>query len=208
MMNCKAILMNSGGPDCLASAISLNNKYELHSFYVNVGLPCHERAKPVIEKIAEKYCKSHYEMKIEGNWGVSSRDFWDKDFLLGVPNIYNKYMQIPSQFMIYGSLAYMYTAHNGIRTIISGCKKDIKGKQLGELLNMAPLLYRMGHTLQWEFPIYDLLDEEISKIVLTDTDLCDHTISCNAESPCGGCHKCLRKNNVLKLKEEPYVKKD
>jgi len=203
--NRKAVFMNSGGPDCLASVILSKDKYELHSLYINVGLPCHNRIQPVIKRIAEKYCVSHYEMKVEGNWGMKDRKYWDEPFFPNAPETHPHQINVPSQFMIYHSLAYLYTAQNGIRKVVSGCKKEVRGKQQAELLRMAQIMIRMGHTLEFDFPTYDLNDTEISKIIQTEEELKDYTVSCNHEIPCGICAKCWRKREHLKLKEEVYV---
>jgi 7-cyano-7-deazaguanine synthase in queuosine biosynthesis len=204
--NRKAVFMNSGGPDTLATAILMHEKYELHSFYLDGHLPNRIRAMSMAEKIVKKYCVSHEVMDI-GNRAVIEYDYLDPSWQ-STKQIKSQYKisryTIPFQSMVYYALAVVYAVQIGTDIVITG--SDGKIDQLTDLFNEAHIdIMKMGCKINFIHPLVGFTDEDILKILENDLELRDYTVSCDYEVPCGGCWKCGRRINKLKLEEKIYA---
>ena len=205
--NRKAVFMNSGGPDTLATAILMHEKYELHSFYLDGHLPNRVRAMPMAEKIAKKYCVSHEIMDI-GNRAVLEYDYFDPSWQ-STKQIKSQYKisryTIPFQSMVYYALAVVYAMQIGTDIVITGTELN-KIEQITDLFNEAHVdILKLGCKINFIHPLCGFTDEDILKILENDLELRNYTVSCDYEVPCGGCWKCGRRINKLKLEEKIYV---
>ena len=184
----KAVLLNSGGKDSLATAILLAQEgNDLHSFTVDMGQPEGALGHPAAQKIAQKYCRSHHVLKVTSGPYLSPTT--------KLPEGWN-YTTIPFKAIVMWSLGAMYAVTIGAEAVASGMRADIFPEDFAKIIEgMLALSVKVRDPLKVIVPLdgYKGRQGELNDIVfniIKYDPLWRETSYCNDDPACGVCYGC------------------
>jgi 7-cyano-7-deazaguanine synthase in queuosine biosynthesis len=173
----KALLLNSGGKDSLATAIlARRSGWELSSLYVELGQRNSSEARLSSKRIADKHCADHFELIVNSPHSL----------IIPIPG---GIFGIAYQAVTIHSLAASVAVSRGIERVFSGQRYGANAAQFPRLFNELLQQSRYTPHIVVDFPVFSLSDEEIFKIVSPDP-LWRDTVTCNVSPPCGVCGRC------------------
>jgi len=191
----KAVLLNSGGIDTLASVMKLKEDYgsnlELHSMIVGIGQENFRRARLAAKAIAMKYCTTHDEVILPGDWTLPVP--------LPLMSPLPQHRRTPYMALLLHTLGIVKARFYNLGFIVGGFDEyavreefPTKFVELQEELSVPP------YTIQPIYPVAHMTPGERIDYV-KDHYLVNTTVSCALPNPCGVCCKCRARleRNVL-----------
>lgn len=184
----KTVLLNSGGKDSLATAILLSREgHELHSIYVQSGMPEDCLGMPASARIASAYCASHHVLTMPTG-----------PYLADTPNLPEawRYRTMPHKLLVMFSLGAMYAVTIGAEAIASGARCDVFHSDFPETLKAALAMSRKVRDPLVVLTPLNLFPGEQSKVneivweTIKDDPLWLETSYCNEHPACGVCYGC------------------
>lgn len=172
----KAVLLNSGGIDTLASIVALKEAdpdVVLHSLTVWIGQKNFGSSHRAAQEIASKHC-------------VTTDLILLGDFAFIEDGVY----KIPYRMALFHMIGAVKARHYGVEYIVSGIDDghhDHFGRKVTDLLSIEG---RAPYAPVVVCPVRKLTRGE--RIFLAKKDpLFPVTVSCEEPEPCGTCQKCL-----------------
>jgi 7-cyano-7-deazaguanine synthase in queuosine biosynthesis len=181
----KAILLNSGGPDTLASILklkSIDSELELHSIFIDIGQPNRERASIAAKLIANEYCISHENLLFPGEWTVP--DYINPE----------KRVRTPYLVVLLHILGAVKARQHNVEYIILGIDSNFNRAIQHKFSTLLAEEKRAPYVVIPIYPVLDMTREERLSLI-KDNKLSDLTVSCLEEMPCKTCGKCVSRIN-------------
>lgn len=176
----EAVLLNSGGPDTLASVLKLkeaDEKLILHSLFIDLGQSNLTRASKAASLIASKYCVSQEEYGFKQDMTVINFSKPEARRVMCYLSIFIHILgairarQLNVKYIVAGTDSYQVEGFAG---------------KFASLLAEDPWA---PYPVVPIHPVKDFTKEE-RLLYIKDNVLANYTVSCNEVAACGICNKC------------------
>lgn len=218
------VLLNFGTPESKCAAVYLDSiaakDDEIHSLYMDFGLPNRVKAMSSARAIAEQYCTTHgvmdSKMVIDGinftpvHYDMNTNQYIPKSLI--TDNTENKIFsprlfQYPlyRQKTILEAMCYARIAVNATKVV--AVHRKITQEQLdaiNDMFNFLPAQVQPTQTIECIMPFIGMnLSEMVSSVSLTTDDMKD-TVYCSQKIPCGKCGACFKMEELLYAEQKSH----
>ena len=211
------VLLNQGTPESKAAAVYLNRLLEdgdeIHSLFLDFGLPNRDAALLAAQRIAEEFCTTHgvmfAQMIVDGidvtplYFDKYSTEYISAAFVSDEAkhgDTLTRLIQYPYYIpkTIMECFAYARTVAKAAKVVMVHGRNDPKWyADMAKLFNEPPPPNQPYEPIELLLPFHGMdLRDTLESLGLTAADVAD-TVFCAESPPCGNCTRCMKKEELF-----------